>query len=88
MGANRTKLYAMGLRQAVRLSTPADASERSDYRMWADFAFVLIRRANELYADEPLGLNFARRCQMHQAGAFLSPAQTPTPPLSECTRPS
>ena len=39
--------------------------------MWADFAFVLIRRANELYADEPLGLNFARRCQMHQAGAFF-----------------
>ena len=45
----------MGLRQAVRRSTLADANERRDWRIWADFAAVLIRRANKLYADEPLG---------------------------------
>ena len=56
LGANPTKLYAMGLRQAVRRSTLADANERRDWRIWADFAAVLIRRANKLYADEPLGL--------------------------------
>ena len=57
LGANATKLYAMGLRQAVQRSTLADANERRDWRIWADFAAVLIRRANKLYADEPLGLD-------------------------------
>ena len=56
LGANASKLYGMGLRQAVRRSTLADANERRDWRIWADFAAVLIRRANKLYADEPLGL--------------------------------
>lgn len=55
--ANAPKLYAMGLRQAVRRSTLADANERRDWRIWADLAGVLIRRANQLYADEPLGLD-------------------------------
>ena len=57
LGANPTKLYAMGLRQAVRRTTLADANERRDWRIWADFAAVLIRRATKLYADEPLGLD-------------------------------
>ena len=57
LGANASKLYGMGLRQAVRRSTLADANERRDWRIWADFAAVLIRRANKLYADEPLGLD-------------------------------
>ena len=57
LGANATKLYAMGLRQAVRRSTLADANERRDWRIWADFAAVLIRRATKLYAHEPLGLD-------------------------------
>jgi Transposase DDE domain/Domain of unknown function (DUF4372) len=57
LGANLTKLYAMGLRQAVRRSTLADANERRDWRIWADLAVVLIGRANKLYADTPLGLD-------------------------------
>lgn len=57
LSANATKLYGMGLRQAVRRSTLADANERRDWRIWADFAAVLIRRANKLYADDPLGLD-------------------------------
>ncbi len=57
MAANRAKPYAMGLRQAVRRSTLADANDRRDWRIWADLAAVLIRRANKLYADEPLGLD-------------------------------
>ena len=57
LGANPTKLYAMGLRQAVRRSTLADANERRDWRIWADLAGVLIRRASALYANEPLGLD-------------------------------
>jgi hypothetical protein len=57
LSANPTKLYGMGLRQAVRRSTLADANERRDWRIWADFAAVLIARANKLYANEPLGLD-------------------------------
>jgi cobalamin biosynthesis Mg chelatase CobN len=57
LGANPTKLYGMGLRQAVRRSTLADANERRDWRTWSDLATVLIRRARKLYAQEDLGLD-------------------------------
>jgi len=57
LSANASKLYAMGLRQAVRRSTLADANERRDWRIWADLASVLIARATRLYVDEPLGLD-------------------------------
>jgi transposase len=35
----------------------ADANERRDWRLWADLAALLIRRANRLYADESLDLD-------------------------------
>ena len=57
LGANATKLYGMGLRQAVRRSTLADANERRDWHIWSDLATVLIRRARKLYAQEDLGLD-------------------------------
>ncbi len=57
LSANAASLYAMGLRQAVRRTTLADANERRDWHIWADLAAVLIRRANRLYLDEPLGLD-------------------------------
>ena len=57
LGANTTKLYGMGLRQAVRRSTLADANERRDWRIWCDLATVLIRRSRKLYAQEDLGLD-------------------------------
>ena len=56
LSANTTKLYAMGFRSAVRRSTLADANERRDWRIWADLAALLIRRARKLYASEPLGV--------------------------------
>jgi RHS repeat-associated protein len=57
LGANPTKLYAMGLRQAVRRSTLADANERRDWRIWADFAAVLIRRANKVPSIQSVTVN-------------------------------
>ena len=51
LGANPTKLYAIGLRQAVLCSTLVDANERRDWGIWADLAGVLIRRASALYAS-------------------------------------
>ncbi len=56
LGANASKLYGMGLRQAVRRSTLADANEVRHWRIWADLAALLIRRARKLYAGDALGL--------------------------------
>ncbi len=47
------KLYHSGIRQPVARSTLADANEHRDWRIFADFAQVLIQQATTLYADEP-----------------------------------
>jgi Transposase DDE domain/Domain of unknown function (DUF4372) len=57
LGANSKKLYAMGFRNPVRKSTLADANEVRDWRVWADLAALLIKRARKLYASEDLGLD-------------------------------
>ena len=49
------KLYHSGIRQTIARSTLADANEKRDWRIFADFAHVLIEQATTLYADEPLG---------------------------------
>jgi hypothetical protein len=59
LSAQSAKLYHMGLRKAVARSTLADANESRDWRIWADFAQVLIRKARELYAAEPLELELS-----------------------------
>jgi hypothetical protein len=46
----------MGFRSRVRRSTLADANEQRDWRIYADWAQSLIRRARRLYADEPFAL--------------------------------
>jgi transposase len=46
----------MGFRGKVSRSTLADANESRDWRIYADFAQVLIRTARSLYADEPFGV--------------------------------
>jgi len=50
------KLYHAGIRGPVARSTLADANETRDWRIYADFAQVLIRRARRLYADDALGV--------------------------------
>ena len=51
-----TKLYHSGIRSRVSRSTLADANEKRDWRIFSDFAHVLISQATELYADEDFGL--------------------------------
>ena len=46
----------MGFRAPISRSTLADANERRDWRIYADFAQILIHEARHLYVDEPLGL--------------------------------
>lgn len=59
LGAQPSKLYGMGLREAVARSTLADANELRDWRIWADIAVVLIRRARKLYVSDDIGLDLA-----------------------------
>jgi hypothetical protein len=47
------KLYHAGIHQPTARSTLADANEKRDWRIFADFAHVLIQQATALYADEP-----------------------------------
>ena len=50
------KLYHMGLRAPVRRTTLADANETRDWRIYADFAQVLIAAgAQALRQREPSG---------------------------------
>ena len=50
------KLYHMGIRSKVAKSTLADANEFRDWRIYADFAQVLIGMARPLYAQDPIGV--------------------------------
>jgi transposase len=53
--AFENKLYHMGFRSRVSRSTLADANENRDWRIYADFAQVLIDRARKLYHHEEFG---------------------------------
>lgn len=59
LGAQPSKLYGMGLRGLIAKSTLADANEARDWRLWADLAAVLIRRARKLYSSDDIGLDLA-----------------------------
>ena len=52
----KPKLYHMGIRSKVSRNTIAHANETRDWRIYADFAQVLIKIARELYAEEDFGL--------------------------------
>ncbi len=54
--AMQPKLYHMGIRGNVSRSTLADANENRDWRIYADFAQVLINIARKLYRDEDFGV--------------------------------
>ena len=54
--AMKDKLYHMGIRGKISRSTLADANEKRDWRIYRDFAQVLIRHARKLYADEDFGV--------------------------------
>jgi hypothetical protein len=54
--AMRDKLYHAGFRATVARNTLARANELRDWRIYHDFAQILIRRARKLYANEPLSV--------------------------------
>ena len=54
--AMQGKLYHMGIHGKVSKSTLADANEGRDWRIYADFAQILIHHARALYVDENFGV--------------------------------
>jgi hypothetical protein len=50
------KLYHMGLRGLVSRNTLANANQVRDWRIYADFAHILIHEARSLYKGEPFGI--------------------------------
>src|ERR1043165_1882381 len=86
-----SKLYHSGIRKPTARSTLADANEKRDWRIFADFARILIEQVSQLYADEPWVPNspplptpwipppsiFASRC-------FPGPSSGVTMRLSKC----
>jgi hypothetical protein len=56
LGAMPEKLYHMGIRNRVARSTLADANERRDWRIFAEFAQVLIGEARRLYSGDAFAL--------------------------------
>jgi hypothetical protein len=54
------KLYHCGIRGTVSRNTLAKANEMRPWRIYADFAHVLIARARTLYADDDFGVQLNR----------------------------
>jgi len=54
--ALKDKLYHMGIRGKISRSTIADANENRDWRIYCDFAQILIHQARQLYANDDFGL--------------------------------
>ena len=54
--AMQGKLYHIGIRGKISRSTLADANEKRDWQIYADFAQILIGMAKELYAGEEFGI--------------------------------
>jgi len=54
--AMRGKLYHMGIKGKVSRSTIAYANENRDWRIYCDFAQILIHQARQLYSDDDFGL--------------------------------
>ena len=52
----KSKLYHMGIHSSISHSNLAHANHQRDWRIYADFAQILIQRAKQLYLDDDLGL--------------------------------
>jgi hypothetical protein len=57
LAAHQKKFYHLGLGFAVSRSTLAEANEKRDWRIYSDFAQVLLVRARQLYLQDDFGLD-------------------------------
>jgi len=56
----KSKLYHAGIRGEIAKSTLADANETRDWRIFCDFAQVLIKRAQFLYSGDSIGIDLVQ----------------------------
>lgn len=54
--AAKQKTYHMGIRGKISRNTLAHANQTRDWRIYSDFAQVLIRKARQLYANDSFGI--------------------------------
>ena len=57
LGAQSAKLYHLGIGNAVSRSILADANEARPWKIYADFAHILIAQARKLYAKDNVGVD-------------------------------
>ena len=58
--AQRNKLYHMGIRSQIARNTLANANKTRDWRIYADFAQLLIIEAQELYSNEQFAVDLTQ----------------------------
>jgi hypothetical protein len=56
LNALRSKLYHLGIRSGIARSTLSDANDLRDWRIYADFAQILINTARPLYVHDDIGV--------------------------------
>ena len=75
-----TRLYHMGFRGQIARNTLAVANQKRDWRIYANFAYLLIGTAQKLYMDEPWGLtlkrtvyalDYERLYRLHRSAAYF-----------------
>jgi len=54
--SRREKLYHLGFRGRISRSTLAEANEKREWRIYADFCQIMISQARSLYAEEDFGI--------------------------------
>jgi len=54
--ATQSRLYHLGIRGKVSRNTLANANQNRDWRIYADFAQILIVKARKLYAEDSFGI--------------------------------
>jgi uncharacterized protein DUF4372/DDE family transposase len=59
LSARSDQLYHLGFRSRICRSTLADANESRDWRIYADLAQLLVKRARALYASQPLDVELS-----------------------------
>lgn len=57
LNALHSKLYHLGIRSSIAKSTIADANNSRDWRIYADFAQILIGIARPLYLNDEIGVD-------------------------------
>lgn len=60
LGAVKTKLHHAGIRGKISRSTLSEANEKRDWRIFGDFAQILINRAQDLYSREEIGVDLVK----------------------------